>query len=395
MTVTSGRAEKGDILIELEKRETGVIGIDLTSSVQTLFGEQIKATIQNTLQKLGIQHVHVKANDRGALDHVIMARVEDAARELLPIEGPGVLPPAKGPQPQVTRDRLRRSRLYIPGNNPDLMLNAGLFGADAIILDLEDSVAPADKPDARILVRNSLRAVDFGSSERMVRINSFRTPFGADDLEQIIPAGPDTILIPKCEGKEDVQAVEERIASIEKRFDQKKETFLMPIIESAKGVLLAFEIASASPRVVAICFGAEDFTADIGTDRTKEGRESYLARCQLVLAARAAGVQAIDTVFSDVADTEGLIASTKEAISLGFDGKGLIHPGQIEPVHRAFAPTPKQIEHAQKVLAALREAEEKGSGVASLGRKMIDAPVAARARRTLELAKRMGLLESE
>ncbi|MBC7186896.1 MAG: citrate lyase acyl carrier protein [Calditrichaeota bacterium] len=388
-----GRSDKSDLLLTIERRTRGGIRLDLVSSVAGTFGQQIRATILSTLEALGVRHASLTVDDRGALDHVIQARVEAGVRALWPVEGLGVWPERRIKRRQVPKDRLRRTRLYLPGNNPDLMLNAGLFGADSVILDLEDSVAPADKAAARVLVRNSLLAVDFGAAERIVRINPLATEFGAADLEMVVPAQPDTILIPKCEAAESVLEVEERVAALEREHRLRYQIWLMPLIESAKGVLNAYQIASASQRVVALCFGAEDFTADIGAERTVEGKESFVARSLLVLAAKAARVQAIDTVFSDVADVDGLVKSTEEAIALGFEGKGVIHPAQIEPIHRAFAPTPERIAHAQQVIAALEEAERRGAGVASLGTKMIDAPVVARAKRTLQLAKALGLID--
>ncbi len=388
-----GRNDKSDLLLTLTKRNRGGIKIDLQSSVAGTFGEQIRRTVLSTLAQLGVRHALVQVEDKGALDHVIMARVEAAVRALYAVAEPGAWPPRRVARKPVAKDRLRRTRLYLPGNNPDLMLNAGLFGADSVIIDLEDSVAPQDKAAARVLVRNSLLAVDFGAAERIVRINPLATEYGALDLEMVVPAQPDTILIPKCETANSVVEVEQKVAELEKQHRLRQRIWLMPLIETALGVLNAYRIASASQRVVALCFGAEDFSADIGAERTPEGRESFVARSLLVLAAKAARVQALDTVFSDVADVDGLVKSTEEAIALGFEGKGVIHPGQIEPIHRAFTPSPERIAHAQQVVAALEEAERRGAGVASLGTKMIDAPVVARARRTLQLAKALGLID--
>jgi len=383
---TSGRQQKGDLLVEGERRQKRGISIEIESSVKAVFGMRIEEVVRQSLRTLNAGNVHFKIKDNGALDHVIMARVEAVARQLWAIPEPGVLPQARANHSAPRKDRPRRTRLYLPGNNPDMMLNAGLFGADCIILDLEDSVAQNDKWPARILVRNSLLAVDFGSSEKIVRVNPFSIPHFAIDLEIVVPAAPDVLLIPKCESAGDLQAVEQMLIFYEKRAESKNGILLMPLIETAKGVLNAAEIAAASSRNVALCFGAEDFTADVGAERTAEGKESFVARNKILLAAKAAGLQALDTVYSDVEDLDGLISSTREAIALGFDGKGVIHPGQIEPIHKAFAPTQEEIEHAKKVLTAIRQAEEEGMGVATLGTKMIDAPVVARAKRILALA---------
>ena len=286
---------------------------------------------------------------------------------------------------KTTKDRPRRSRLYLPGNEPKFFPNAGLHKPDGIILDLEDSVSPLEKDAAQLLVRNSLRAINFYGSERMVRINQL--PRGLDDLRFVVPHNVHVILIPKVETAEQVKQVEAKVNELKREFRVRREIYFMPIIESALGVVNAYQIAAASENNCALAIGLEDYTADIGAQRTNEGRESFYARSALVNAAKAAGIQAIDTVFSDVNDMEGLRQSVLEAKSLGFDGKGCIHPRQIPVVHEAFAPTEEEIEKAKKIVEAFEEAERKGLGVVSLGSKMIDPPVVKRALRTLELAK--------
>jgi citrate lyase subunit beta/citryl-CoA lyase len=269
------------------------------------------------------------------------------------------------------------------------MLNAGLFGSDGVILDLEDSVAPAEKDTARFLVRNALRAIDFGDAERMVRINP--TPAGLQDLPAVVPHGVNLILIPKAEKPSDITEVANAIDQITARHRITDPIWLMPILESAKGVLHAQAIGAAHERVSSLAFGAEDFTRDIQAERTVDGRESFVARSLVVLGARAAGVQPIDTVFSDVGDMEALKASVLEAKSLGFEGKGCIHPRQIRPIHEAFAPAKAELEKARKIVAAFKDAEEKGLGVVSLGTKMIDPPVVKRALQVVKLAEALGM----
>ncbi len=264
-------------------------------------------------------------------------------------------------------------------------MNAGLHNPDGIILDLEDSVAPSEKESAQLIVRNALRSVDFYGAERMVRINQL--PRGLDDLKFIVPHNIHVILIPKCESANQVQQVEKKVEELKKKYDVKNEIYFMPIIESALGIIKAYEIAMASKQNCALAIGLEDYTADLGTQRTNEGKESFFARSMIVNAAKAAGIQPIDTVFSDVSDMEGLKASVLEAKSLGFEGKGCIHPRQIKVVHEAFAPTVEEIEKAQKIVSAFEDAEKKGLGVVSLGSKMIDPPVVKRAQRVIELAK--------
>jgi len=386
----AGRESKSDLVVTMTRRESGGNEIRVRSSVERLFGKKIRDVAERCLGQLGLDGVLLEIDDRGALDWVIAARIEAAAKRLFPDLTAEVVPERTGEQPHGNpRDRLRRSRLYLPGNNPDLMLNAGLFHPDGVILDLEDSVAPAEKDAARILVRNALLSVDFLEAERMVRINQL--PAGLKDLPAVVPYGVQMILIPKAESAEDVTAVVDATNQIAARTGIKDPIWMMPILETAKGILNAYQIASASEQVAALAFGAEDFTRDIQAERTKEGTESFVARSMLVLGARAAGVQPIDTVFSDVEDEEGLRASVKEAISLGFEGKGCIHPRQIEVIHDAFRPSDEDIRYALKVKAAMEEAERTGSGVISLGTKMVDPPVVARAMRVLRLAETLGI----
>jgi citrate lyase subunit beta/citryl-CoA lyase len=380
-TAAAGRDAREDLLVRLTRTPGQQTQISLDSTVERLYGRHLLALATQTARTLGLDEVRIELQDRGALDWVLQARLEAAALALDPSLSTEALP-AMHPENSysVERDRMRRSRLYLPGNTPDLMLGAGLFSPDGVILDLEDAVAPAHKHAARFLVRNALRAVDFGGAERMVRINQI--PTGLSDLPFVLPHNVHTLLVPKAESAADVLAVVDRVQQLSPH----RGVFLMPIIESALGVERAFEIASAHPWVVALAFGAEDFTRDIGAARTPQGRESFVARSRLVLAARAAGVQPIDTVFSDVADEQGLLAATREAIALGFDGKGCIHPRQIRVIHQAFRPGDEDVAYAWRVKQAMQEAEARGDGVIAIGSKMIDPPVVARARRVLELA---------
>ena len=268
-----------------------------------------------------------------------------------------------------------------------MMLNAGLHQPDGIILDLEDSVAPEKKDEARLLVRNALLQVDFYGAERMVRINQL--PRGLDDLDAIVPHYLHLVLLPKCEYASQVKVVDERIQSLLKAHHQKREIFLMPIIESCLGVENAFEIATASKSVVAMAIGLEDYTADLGVRRTEEGKESLYARSRLVNACKAAGIQPIDSVYSDVANMEGLKRNVEQSRALGFEGMGCIHPRQVPVIHRAFVPGQEEIEKARLIVGAFKKAEAKGSAVVALGSKMIDPPVVKRAQKTLDLARKL------
>jgi len=337
------------------------------------------------LEYYSIQNAHLTIIDNGALPFVLSARIEAAIKACFPDKHEDYLSPIHpNSMYSVNKSRLRRSRLYVPGDQAKLIINAGLFKPDAIILDLEDAVAPSEKKSTRFLVRNALREVDFFQAERMVRINQL--PMGLEDLNFVVPHGVHTILIPKCEHAQTVLEVEARIQELQIQYKTKDPVFLMPIIESALGVINAYPIAMASTRTVALTIGLEDFTADIGAERTLEGRESLFARSEIVTAARAADIQPIDSVFSDVGNEEGLRASIAEAKALGFEGKGCIHPSQIPIVHEGFAPSEKDIAKAKKISLAMKEAQKKGSGVVSLGTKMIDPPVVKRAERVLKLA---------
>jgi len=386
----SGPDVRSDLRVVFEPRDAGGVEIELHSRVAPYYGDSIRAQTQEVLAELGVQHARVAIHDEGALPFVIAARIEAAVRRAGPGQGRRALPDAVSlPQPS-SRDRLRRSRLYLPGSEPKYFINAGLHAPDAIILDLEDAVHPAEKDAARILVRNALRAVDFAGAERMVRINQL--PLGYEDLEEVVPEAPDVVLIPKVEHAEQVLAVEERIAQIAARCHIDRPIWLMCILESAFGIENALAIATCSERMISMSIGLEDYTADLGVVKTAEGRESIYARTRLVNAAHAARIQASDSVYSDVGDMEGLSRWAEASRALGFEGMGCLHPLQIPAIHRAFAPSQAEIEKALKIVAAFDAAQQRGLGVVSLGSKMIDPPVVARALKVVERARQMGLL---
>ncbi len=376
---------KSDFYVEFVPNNSGGVKIDIQSKTKVLHFSKIEHSCQNTLADLKIKHGKLSVIDNGGQYFVLQARIEAVIKQAdpkLPFES---LPIFKNhAQYKSSRNRFRRSRLYLPGTQAKLMLNAGIHQPDAIILDLEDSVAPSEKNSARIIVRNALRTLDFFGAERMVRINQGN--LGLKDLEAIVPHNVHLILVPKVENAKQLKAVDDKIQNIRKDCGRKEPVYLMPILESAKGILNSFEIAKASKNNVAIAIGLEDYTADIGVERTNQGRESLFARSQVVNAARSAGIQAIDTVFSDVGDDVGLRLSVQEAKELGFDGKGCIHPRQIKPIHEEFAPSKTEIEKAKKIVLAFDIAEKKGLGVVSLGSKMIDPPVVKRALQTIDLA---------
>jgi len=397
-----GKTIRSDCYVELELKTSGGIKLNLQSKVESMYGDSIRSLIKDIFKTFKIRNASVLVEDYGALPFTIAARVESAIKNIFPeTEMEFLLPFNKKSLYKTTKDRLRRSRLYLPGNEPKYFVNAGLHKPDGIILDLEDSVAPVSKHDAKFLVRNALRSVDFSGPgevkrrrngcERMVRINQL--PTGLEDLKFIVPHNIHVIIIPKAEHAEQIKQVEEVVLKIKKEKNIKNDIFFMPIIESALGVINAYEIASASKNICSLAIGLEDYTADIGTQRTEEGRESLYARSMVVNAARAAGIQPIDTVYSDGTNMEGLRESVIEAKSLGFDGKGCIHPRQIEVVHKAFAPTEPEIEKAKIIVAAFEDAEKKGFGVVSIGSKMIDLPVVKRAQKTIDLALLNNLID--
>jgi len=287
---------------------------------------------------------------------------------------------------------MRRSMLFLPGNNPNMLINGNCLGADAIIFDLEDAVSPTEKDAARILVRNTMRYMDFRGCEIIVRINSIDTPYWQADIDEILPYQPDLILLPKTGSAADVLAADAYITEVEKKLGLAINTVgLMPLIETALGVENAFAIASASKRVKALFLGAEDLTADLQCKRTKEGREIEHARTRLVVAARAAGVDVYDTPFTDVNDDEGIVADTQLAKALGFTGKASISPRHVEVINSVFSPTQKEVDYAYEVMEAIAQAKEQGKGAIALHGKMIDAPIVARAQRTIDMATALGM----
>ena len=290
-------------------------------------------------------------------------------------------------------ERLRRTMMFVPGNNPGMMADAHIYGPDSIMLDLEDSVTMTEKDTARLLVYNALKTIDYGDTEMVVRINPLNTPYGKKDIEAVVKAGVDVIRMPKTETAEEVREVEREIEKVEKEIGCLGRTKIMAAIESALGVVNAYDIATASPRMMGIALGAEDYCANLKTQRTPEGDELRLARETIVVAARAAGIDALDTVYSNLNDMETFRKEVEFIHRLGFDGKSIINPRQIEVVNEVFAPSQKAIEKARTIIAAIKEAEKKGSGVIAVNGKMVDRPVVIRAQRTIDLAKASGIIK--
>ena len=291
---------------------------------------------------------------------------------------------------------MRRSMLFLPGNNPNMLINGNCLGADSVIFDLEDAVSPDEKDAARILVRNTMRYMDFCGCEIIVRINSVDTAYWQNDIDAILPYQPGLILLPKSSNAADVLAADAYIAQVEEKLGLAKGTVgLMPLIETALGVENAFAIATATKRVKALFLGAEDLTADLQCKRTKEGQEIAYARARLVMAARAAGIEVYDTPYTDVNDDEGIELDANIAKSLGFSGKASISPRHVEVINRVFSPTLAEIDYAYEVMQAIALAKQQGRGAIALRGKMIDAPIVMRAQRTIAMAEALGLGRKE
>lgn len=289
-------------------------------------------------------------------------------------------------------ERLRRTMMFVPGSNPSMLKDAYIYGADSLMFDLEDAVAINEKDSARFLVYNAIKTIDYGNTEIVVRINGLDTPFGRDDIEAVVRAGADVIRLPKTERKEDILEVEAVIEEVEKECGRSiGSTKMMAAVESPIGVINAYSIATSSKRLIGIALGAEDYVTNMKTKRYADGTELLGAREGIVIAARAAGIYALDTVYSNVDDEEGFRREVRLIKQLGFDGKSVINPRQIKPVHEIFAPTPEEIRKSANIIRAAKEAKQQGLGVISLNGKMIDKPIIDRADRILQLAAAVGL----
>lgn len=292
-------------------------------------------------------------------------------------------------------ERLRRTMMFVPGANAAMLRDAPLYGADSVMFDLEDAVSLNEKDSARTLVHFALKTFDYSAIETVVRINGLDT-VGALDIEAMVLAGVNVIRLPKTETAQDIIAVAAVITQVEEENDLPVGTTkMMAAIESAEGVLNARDIATASDRLIGIALGAEDYVTNMKTRRYPDGQELLFARSMILHAARAAGIAAIDTVFSDINDTDGFIAETTRIKQLGFDGKSVINPRQIPLVNGIYAPSKAEIQQAKEVIWAIREAESKGSGVISLNGKMVDKPIVERAERVIALAKAAKLITEE
>lgn len=285
---------------------------------------------------------------------------------------------------------MRRSMLFIPGNSPGMLLNADVFRADSIILDLEDAVSPNEKDSARILVRNALKYLEYSKSEVIIRINSLGTRYWKDDIDAVVPFKPKLLMPTKVNSQEDIITLSNYVAEIEEKNEIERNSIgFMPLLETALGIENAFSIALSSPRIIALYLGAEDLTADLRARRTKEGLEIDYSRGRLIMAARAAGKAAYDTPFTDVDDEEGLQRDAEIARTMGFDGKAVISPRHVDCINRVFSPTQAEVEYALEVLEAIEQAKKQGKGAVSLRGKMIDAPIVERAKHVVAMMQEL------
>lgn len=381
----SGPKVKSDCRISYECTDT-----ELRIAVNTEASKEIlEKAVKDAAERMDISRGTVEIEDNGAAPFVAAARFEAAVRMVLGDDF-APLPPARNIEPSG-RNIPRRSRLYIPGNRPRFMEKAMSSGADGVILDLEDSVSPDRKFEARILVAYALANLDFGSMEIMVRINQGENAI--DDLAWIVPQPVQHILIPKVEIPDQVSVVRDIVEKVSELCDREAGVWLMPIIESPLGVFNALDIARSVPEEsAALTLGLQDLSAEIGVTPTAEGTESFTARSLIVLAARAAGLQPIDTVYADVKNEDGLKESVRRAKTLGFVGKGCIHPGQVPIINEGFLPGGAELDKAKRIVMAMEQAAAEGLGAVTLGSKMIDPPVAKQAQVIMDNAIRLGLI---
>ncbi|MBS1705416.1 MAG: citrate lyase ACP [Armatimonadetes bacterium] len=360
---------RSDLLVTVEDATQPTVRV--SSSVEAMYGDSIRAQAQRILERFGNPSVSLELQDAGALPFAIEARIECALSKHLG----QTLPDLTTPRETGPRNRLRRTRLYVPGNSSKFFASAGLYGADCLIFDLEDSVAPSEKDAARALVRRGLESLDFGTSERTVRINSGEAAH--HDLVSVAPANPDTIILPKVECASDVLNVVKHLEEL------KCASHIIVILESALGVLNALEIVRSSPRIAAMTLGVEDYLADIHATGSEQAE---WANRMVLNAARAAGVMPLASVFSKLDDDEGMEQYARSMMHAGFEGVGCIHPRQIQPAHRGFAPSNSEVEQSREIVRTYESALKDGSGVVSVNGRMVDVPIYERAKRTLQRA---------
>ena len=396
----AGTMDSGDIQIQISPNQKEGIEINLHSPLKKVFGKAIENRIYTTLKEMEIERAILNIQDKGALDFVVEARCLTAICRAAEIHFDWKRDIQKRkPVNKIVNGqapRAFRSSLYVGGTAPSRMVQAMFYDEDCIVYDLEDSVSKTEKDAARQLIFCLLRAQRPENKYVIVRVNGIYSAEIDEDLEAIVRARPDAIRIPKVERVEEIEAVDRKITAIEKAAGLPVgEIKIWCNIESYLGILHAREIAKAGPRVEAMALGAEDYTSSIGASRTKDGWEIFHARNELLLACREAGILAIDSVFADISDGEGLRKDLLMTKNLGFDGKTCIHPFQVEIVNQALAPTQDEINKAIKILETLTQLKNENKGVGLLEGAMIDKAMEKQAKRTLQKAGRIGLLSEE
>ena len=361
----SGEGVRGDCQVMVA--DSTAFRLDVRSSVEAMYGRAIRTQAQGIIDSFDAPQVEVTLDDSGALPWVIAARLESA----LFAHCGRALPKLARRTSAAQRQRRRWTRLYVPGNTPKFMQHVGLFGADSIILDLEDSVPRDEKAAALNLVRHAIATLEFGTSEVCVRVNC------PDDASAVAAVGADCILVPKAESADQLRDYDEALDSAS------SDASIIAIIETARGIMHAFEIASASKRLAAISLGIEDFLTDIRAVRTESRQETAFAHGMIVTCARAAGIAPLASVFSNIDDDAGMFAYAQWSRQMGFEGVGCIHPSQIEAVNRAYRPEPEVIAEAQEIVVAYERAVSEGLGAIRVCGKMVDVPVYERAKRVL------------
>jgi len=393
----AGALEHSDLLVKVAPSDKGTLDIVIKSDVIKLFGKQIKNVVTDTLDKLSVSSGSIVIEDKGALDFVIRARVQAAVLRACEsqeldwgkLSGVASVPAqAVQPSPRPKTVKLRRSMLFVPGANGGMLSSSFVYKPDSVMFDLEDSVALSEKDSARLMVYQVLQLPAYRDIETVVRINGVETEFWQKDLEAAIRGRVDIVRLPKTENAQEIHELETHVARIEQECGRPVgETKLMAAIESASGVVNAVAIASASPRMTAVAIAGFDYLVDMHTKRSDGWEpELFYARAAVLHAARASHIDAFDVVYGNVKDDEGFLREVMIAKGLGFNGKSLIHPKQIELLHKAYAPTDKEVDHAKKVLAAAEDAHRKGLGVVSLDGKMVDPPVIDEAEMILQMA---------
>ncbi|HOS69384.1 MAG TPA: citrate lyase acyl carrier protein [Bacillota bacterium] len=390
----AGTLESCDVQVTIHPNDGMGLDIHIESIVKAQFGDAILETVRDVLAAFEVFDASVYLVDKGALDWVIRSRMQAAICRAADCSFDWVRGGQKKKREISVQQRvpLKRTSLYVSGSSPVNMTQAVFYNEDCMVYDLEDSVPISEKDAARFLVYNAVRDHHILDKYVLIRINGIYSEFIYEDLEAAVCACPNALRIPKVESADEVQRISGMVADIERKAGLEIGSIeLWCNIESYLGIIHASEIAKADPRVVALALGAEDFTASMKARRTKQGLEIFYARNAVLMACRSAGIDAIDAVFSDINDLDGLHEDVILTRNLGFDGKTVVHPRQIDVVNSAFTPSKKEIEYAQRVLAAAEEGKQLNKGAVTLDGSMIDKPIELRALTTLEQARAAGI----